>query len=67
MGDEEVEPTTHPKILRCNSTPVIRPGSRRSSPARRLSKRARLTSSTASVMARAPQRVSAEAAAPEPA
>jgi FlaA1/EpsC-like NDP-sugar epimerase len=68
--DEEVEPTTHPKILRCNSMPV--------DPSwleDELAELERLVEAGETldvvnrlgVMARAPQRVSAEAPAPEPA
>jgi FlaA1/EpsC-like NDP-sugar epimerase len=68
--DEESEPTTHPKILRCNSMPV--------DPAwleDELAELERLVEAGETLdvvnrlglMVRAPQRVSAEAPAPEPA
>ena len=68
--DEDVEPTTHPKILRCNSMPV--------DPSwleDELAELERLVEAGETldvvnrlgVMVRAPQRVSAEAPAPEPA
>jgi FlaA1/EpsC-like NDP-sugar epimerase len=68
--DEDAEPTTHPKILRCNSRPV--------DPSwleDELAELERLVEAGETldvvnrlgVMVRAPQRVSAEAPAPEPA